>query len=197
MDETGKHFLADPGLAGEQDAGLGDRDPPGQIEHGAGGGILGDHFSGLALPPTVIARHRDQQAIRLERLGQVIGGPLAHRLHGQVDLTVSGHQQHRQLRPARLQIAQQAMAIHARHLHIGQDQPGMGVASFQPGQGLFRIGRGVGSIAGECQSIHERFAQIGVVFDDQDGQLYPRLGKCVRAAPQGGQVVLGAARRTT
>ena len=169
MDETSKHFLANPGFAGEQYAGLCDRDPPGQVEHNACGGILGDHFAALALPPTVMARHRDQQAIRLERLGQIIGGSLAHRLHGQVDLAIGGHQQHRQLRPARFQIAQQAMTIHARHLHIGQDQAGMGAALFQPGQRLFRIGSGVGGIAGQLQGIHERFAQIRVIFDNQDG----------------------------
>ena len=63
-------------------------------------------------------RHQLQKGARLKGLDQVIHGTIAHRLNSLLHCAIGGHQQDRQVRVLLTQIAQQAMAIHAGHIHI-------------------------------------------------------------------------------
>ena len=59
-------------------------------------------------------------------------------------------------------------AVHDRHHEIKQDEIGW-VATLQILEGIAAIGHGLGPEAFEGEQLGHHVAQVGVVFDDQDG----------------------------
>jgi hypothetical protein len=62
----------------------------------------------------------DQDLVLLQRLGQVVEGPLLHGVHGAVDRPVRGHERHTQTRLRGQELRQQVDAVHVRHLEVGE-----------------------------------------------------------------------------
>ncbi|CRR38147.1 hypothetical protein PAERUG_E5_London_17_VIM_2_12_12_06578 [Pseudomonas aeruginosa] len=124
VDIVGQDFLAGPGLAGDQHGGIAARDPRGQFQQLPAGRLQGHRTILLAARQLAqrMACHQVEQRPRLERLDQVVGGALAHRLDGAIDRAVGGHQQHRQVRVACTDQAEQLVSVHARHVHVADHQ---------------------------------------------------------------------------
>ena len=124
MDVARQHFLAGPGLTGDQHRGITARHPRGQFQQLRTGRL--ERYRPLALGRTEIAqrmtRHQIEQGLGLERFDQIIRCALTHRIDRPLDRTVSRHQQHRQLRLTSPQQSEQLMAVHARHVDVTEHQ---------------------------------------------------------------------------
>ena len=167
MDIARQHFLAGPGLAGNQHGRVTARHARGQLQQLPTGRLTGDRplFIGTAHAPGGMTLHQAQQRLGLERLDQVIDSALAHGLHGTLHRGVGSHQQHRQLRMLGTQLSQQLVPIHARHVHIA-DHQAEGLASHCLERLLATAHRTVGETA-DFQGIAQGLAQDTIVLDQQ------------------------------
>ena len=168
MDVTGDDFLADAGFAGQQNGRVGLRNARGERKEVTAGGIAGnDAFVVQGIGQTV-TRHVFKQRLRFEGLEQKVAGAAAHRLDGAVNVGEGGHQHHRQMRQALADFLQQGDAVHRHHAHVADHQrDGLLRQQFQ--RFLAATG-GNNGFSGEFERIADRLAQIGIVFDDQDGE---------------------------
>ncbi|MNY00628.1 hypothetical protein D3C86_1331280 [compost metagenome] len=107
--------------------------------------------------------HQIEQRLGFEWLDQIIRRPLAHRIDRALDRSVSGHQQHRQLRLPRSQQAQQLVAVHARHIDVA-DHQAEGFAADGKQRLLCRTHCLV-IVPREQERIGQRLAQRAVVLD--------------------------------
>jgi hypothetical protein len=110
----------------------------------------------------------DQIAGR-ERLLHEIVGAAAHRLDGQRHVAVAGDDDHRQIGVELIDPAQQRHAVHAGQAHVGDDDAGE--VGGQAALRLFGAGDGVDRDAGQLHGLFATEADIGIVLDEQDGEL--------------------------
>ncbi|MCY1415953.1 hypothetical protein D9M71_314520 [compost metagenome] len=168
MDVTRQHLLARARLPRDQHRGITARNPRRQLEQ-LRAGRLERYRSlsfGQAKTAQGMARHQIEQRLGFEWLDQVVRRPLAHRIDRTLDRTVSGHQQHRQLRLPRSQQAQQLVAVHAWHVDVA-DHQAEGLAADNC-QRLLRRAHRLVIVPREQQRISQCLAQRAVVFDQQN-----------------------------
>ena len=158
MDITRQHFFTGPGLAGDQYRRIAARDPRGQFQQLHTGRLEGDRPFALGRTERAqcVPCHEVEQGFGLERLDQIIRRALAHRIDGPLDRTMSGHQQHRQLRLTRSQQTEQLMAVHARHIDVAYHQAEGLIADRR--ERLFRRTDGRVIVPREQQRIGQCFA---------------------------------------
>ncbi len=154
VDEPRQHLLADAALAVDQHRGVRCRHPLRErIEVTQAGALqTGIGIACIALEAGDLA----QQDVEVERFGQVMAGAFTHGLHGPADVAVSGHHDHRHLRPLAFDLAKQRVAIHWRHLDISEHQTHTAIA--QNGQGSGTVGRFKHRITRRTQHSHQRAA---------------------------------------
>ena len=173
VDVAGHHLLAHPGLPGEQDGGVGLGHPGGQGKQVAGSGIHRHHVGILTHGRQAVTGHMLEQGLGLERLEKEVAGPRPHGLNRTVHIGKGRHQHHRQVRILATDFLQQGDAVHGLHAHVADDN---GHRPF--GQDLQRFRAGgcrEDSLTGQFQGIHHCFPQVGIVLDDQDGQVVRHL----------------------
>ena len=124
MDRLGAELLAGPALAGDEDRGAAlcrafdhvvDR-PHRQrgANEAAKSAVLGDvvrRGEAFEVPSLQRVSHRDQEAVRGERLDDEVVGTLAHRIDRDLDRAVRGHDDHRAGQAALLDRAQDLDAV--------------------------------------------------------------------------------------
>ncbi|OBX35027.1 hypothetical protein A8U91_04097 [Halomonas elongata] len=181
MDRPGHQVLAGAGLAEQQHVGL---DAADALDHGGqtldhrgaadesrpGGRLLRFQFGleGAVFQAETTffaaAPYHFDQALAGEGLFQKVPGALAHGFHGGGNVAVTGDQDHRQVRIASADLAQQGHAVHARHADVTDHDAGkIGLEFCQGGLGTFeRTGR----VAGKFQRLARGDAQVGLVVDD-------------------------------
>ncbi len=108
-----------------------------------------------------------EQGFGLERLEQEVAGTGPHRLDRTIDVGESGHQHDREVRIAVADFLEQGDAVHRHHAHIADDE-GNGLRIQQP-ERLFAARGRYDRLAGQFERIAYGFAQVEVVFDDQNG----------------------------
>ena len=127
----GDQLLAGARLPGDEHRRLGGGDVADHLEeflHGRrsadDGGVECRPLLGCLLPAgrhlAVVhrAQQRQAQPVEVERLGEVVVGPLAHGLDGVLHRRVGGHDDHRQARLHGVDAAEGLVAVHARHAHV-------------------------------------------------------------------------------
>lgn len=98
MNEARQHFLAGAGLARNQHGRVTARHPRGQLQQLSTGWFAGHRAFFFSHAPGGMPLDQAEQRLGLERLDQIVGGALAHRLDGTLHRGMRSHQQHGQLR---------------------------------------------------------------------------------------------------
>ncbi|MNM10192.1 hypothetical protein D3C81_203120 [compost metagenome] len=160
-----QHFLASAGLAGDQHGRLAARHTGGQFKQLPAGRFAGHGALITFQTPGSMPLHQTKQRLGLERLDQVVGSALAHRLDRPLDGGVRRHQQHRQLRLLPAQLAKQLVAVHARHVHIA-DHQAEGLFQYRL-QRFFGTADGLVGKTADFQGIAQRLAQYAIILDQQ------------------------------
>src|SRR5688572_6128490 len=189
MDGLRHQFLAGARLAPDEDGGRGRRrllddlvDLPHagtRADHAAEGAVLAqllpqDSDLAAGLLPFHNLVEQDLQALRLDRLGQVVVGALLDRLHRGFDRTLGRQNHDGVLAAVVLQSAQKIEAAHARHHHIADDDGGS-----ERGDAIERflaIGSGVRREAPGSHELGQAQSRAGLVLDDED--TFGRNGWC-------------------
>ena len=107
-----------------------------------------------------------QDLVEVERLGQVVVGPAAHRLDRGGRAAEGGDDDHRQVGQRRPELGQHVQAVAAGHLEVKQH--GVGASCGDPRQRLVAVGRLEGMIALGLEQQHEVAADRAVVVGHQD-----------------------------
>ncbi|MNR17001.1 hypothetical protein D3C85_1336370 [compost metagenome] len=170
MDEAGQHLLAGATGAANQHTGVTGRHLPCD-------GQQPFHRCGIGQQLFVTFRLRQQvllhfgyQLLRFERLQQVVAGTGAQQVDRALDHAVGGHQHEGQGRIGGLDLLEQGVAVHRLHLGIRHHQPDRVVA--QHLQGRLAVRRLQHRVTGQLQGIDQRFAQVGIIFHNQDRQIF-------------------------
>ena len=181
VDRLGDELLAGAALAADQDRGARRPDLRDQREHLLHLRVVGDDVTervALAQAIAQLPRFLDQarlvhravdhgrQGREVERLGEVILGPLLHRLDGAADGAEGGHHHEDRSRRGRLRLVHEGDAIEPGHLQIGEDH--VGDELFELAQRLESVGRGLRRVAFFPQDLAEGGARVGLVVDDED-----------------------------
>ena len=90
-----------------------------------------------------------QDFVRLERLGNVVVGPLLHGLHRGVHGPVGRHDDNGAVDPPRIQLVQKVQAAHLRHQDVGEHQ--IELVLLQSGQGFLPRSRRLDLQAGRLE----------------------------------------------
>src|SRR5678815_1593739 len=106
------------------------------------------------------------EALRLDRLGQVVVGALFDRLNRRLHTALRRQQDHRTLRIIALERLEELEATHARHDEVGDDDGGPERRHAR--QRIFAVGRGFGSESPGPHELRESDASAGLVLDDKD-----------------------------
>ncbi len=131
MDGVGQHFLARPGLPGDQHRHGRLRRPAGLVEQHAHGRRLADDeilflLAGLAQVGQLApqgddlhgAQHRLFQRRQADRFLQEIVGAVLHRLHRHLDIAIGGDQDNRWAHRQAGDLIQQVGSITIRELYV-------------------------------------------------------------------------------
>ena len=124
VDITRQHFFTGAGLAGNQHSGITARHPRCQFQQLRAGRLKGNRAIAVGCGHHAQGMPGDQfdQRLGFERLDQVIRRALTHGIHRPLHRAMGGHQQHRQLRLAHPQQAEQLVAVHAGHVDVADHQ---------------------------------------------------------------------------
>ena len=165
MDVARQHFLAGAALAAQQHRGVGRGDPARELQQLDRFARHRHRILVACGRPGAQARDHLEQLRRLERFHQVVGGPVAHRLHRALDAAEGRDQHHRHLRMQRADASQQFVAVHAAHVDIGDHD--IDRILREQRERLGRAGCRHDATARQLQGVGERLAQLRIVLDDQ------------------------------
>ncbi|MNE64382.1 hypothetical protein D3C80_1597920 [compost metagenome] len=107
----------------------------------------------------------DVQFINVERFGDIVERPVAHRLHGVFHGAVGRHDNHRQVRKSAFDFCQQLRTVHAGHAPVADDQ--VDVFGLQHFQGVQAIARSEHRDAILIQRRRQQVTELGLVVDHQ------------------------------
>ena len=139
VDGVGDQLLAGAALPDDQHAAAGGRHERQLVQHLLHAGRRPDDLpeGELLLEPLLEARHllgqaalldRDRHALpqldQVDRLLEVVIGPLLHGVHGRLHRAEPGDHQHGDPRIGRLRLLEDLQAVHARHPQIGHQKVG-------------------------------------------------------------------------
>ena len=113
------------------------------------------------------------EALRIDRLRQVVVGALLHRRDGRVDAALRGDQDEREVGELILDAAEQLEAVHARHHHVGQH--GRRPIRGDPFESFLAIGGAFGFVAPGAHQLGQPPPGGGVVFDDEHSHWVLRI----------------------
>ena len=133
-----------------------------------------------------------EQRLWFKRFEQEIAGAGAHRFDRPIDISIGRHQYHREMRITAANLLEQGDSVHRHHAHVAHDQcDGLRI---QQSERLFATGSRHHRLTGKFERVAHRFAQVWVVFDNQNGEslshFLPVTLSCdrlsIRLPPEGG-----------
>lgn len=165
VDIPRQHFFTGAGLAGDQHGGIATRHTRCQFQQLCAGRLKGNRAFAVGIRNNAECMPGNQfdQGFRLKGFDQVIRRALAHGVHRPLHGAMGGHQQHRQLRLARAQQAEQLVAVHAGHVDVTDHQAERFLLNRLQGF-LGRTDRPV-VMARQQQRVSQCFTQGAIVFD--------------------------------
>ena len=132
------------------------------------GGVEGNHAFIVTAVRKLVFIDMRQQGLRGEGLEEEVASAGAHGIDCLVDFSVGGHQHDGQVGQTRPDCLEQLDAIHRHHADIADDD-GESLLRQDAQRRLAPVDEHMGP-PGQSQGVANRFTQIRVILDDQDGQ---------------------------
>ena len=108
----------------------------------------------------------DQKLVEADRFGEVVVRALLHRVDRSFDGAVRRHHDHPDLGVGLLELRHQLRAIHARHVHVRDQQ--VGDRRFDQAERFECVRRAADLVALFSQELHQTGTGAGFVVHDED-----------------------------